>query len=200
MGWDGIRHVPASSSLLMAFKGKGWGYGSSGIWGTCILFCKYLQSSGSSASPLAYIFTQIVMFVILTISKLKTWKKRRTFKRVKHVFTVLSRKTGGKLKLVPRQRQYSTSYTEEKQALQATMLSKQHAIQTKTALVAVPDRYSVVIFHPSNSPPKVKSKKSKNKKRKTPGGKNRQKQHLILHPSSSGFPIRQKHPVCVFVS
>ena len=77
------------------------------------------------------------------------------------------------------------------------MLSKQHAIQTKTALVAVPDRYSVVIFHPSNSPPKVKSKKSKNKKRKTPGGKNRQKQHLILHRSSSGFPIRQKHPVCV---
>ena len=143
----------------MAFKGKGWGYGSSGIWGTSILFCKYLQSSGSSASPLAYIFTQIVMFVILTISKLKTWKKRRTFKRVKHVFTVLSRKMGGKLKLVPRQRQYSTSYTEEKQALQATMLSKQHAIQTKTALVAVPDRYSVVIFHPSNSPLKVKSKK-----------------------------------------
>jgi hypothetical protein len=189
----------------MAFKGKGWGYGSSGIWGTCILVCKYLQSSGSSASPLAYIFTQIVMFVILTISKLKTWKKRRTFKRVKHVFTVLSRKTGGKLKLVPRQRQYSTSYTE-KQALQATLLLlKQQCcpsntrFKPKTALVAVPDRYSVVMFHPSNSPPKVQSKKVVKTRRRKLQKENRQKRHLILHLSSSGFPIRQ-NILCVFVS
>ena len=73
---------------------------------------------------------KIIVIIGLTTSKLKTWKKR-TFKSVKHVFTVPSRKTREKLKLVPRQRQYSTSYTEEKQALQATMLSKQHAIQTQ---------------------------------------------------------------------
>jgi hypothetical protein len=95
------------------------------------LFCKY-NFPGYRLLPWLTSSRNLKIIVIigLTTSKLKTWKKR-TFKSVKHVFTVPSRKTREKLKLVPRQRQYSTSYTEEKQALQATMLSKQHAIQTQ---------------------------------------------------------------------